>query len=461
MRKRLILILALAFVVGLSVAAYAEVQNIKVSGDLTLQGVARYRYQTDSVDDKEDAFLSALRVRLDADLTDNVATVVRLVNERAWGETSADNTDIDVDLAYATLKEFLYSPLTMTVGRQELRYGNAFIIGDANAASGPADSNYPAASAGHYGMKDLSMMKAFDAAKAVLNYDPLVLDLVYAKIEENDSFESDDVRLMGLNASYALNKDILTEAYLWSRDREWGSTGLTGTEGNGERLNVVGTRVAYSGIKNVTLGLEGAYQFGNHLSDTDLYPDDIRDTSGAPMKAKHRAYGIQLTSSLALPTVKYTPVLNFNWTRLSGDRDQTTKDRFTGWDAMYEDQAQGTIFNRIVGFSNCNLFDVGAAIRPMDDVTLRLNWYHIRLLSTYNTAADSTRRLSGIATDPTTTVVKDKRHLADEIDLGLIYNYTEDVQLGLTAGVYIPGSVYDKTNDNTASQVLGSMKVTF
>ena len=41
MSKRLILILALAFVVGITCAAYAEVQNVKVSGDITVKAVAR------------------------------------------------------------------------------------------------------------------------------------------------------------------------------------------------------------------------------------------------------------------------------------------------------------------------------------------------------------------------------------------------------------------------------------
>ena len=44
MHKRLILILALAFVVGVTMAAYAEVQNVKVSGDLTVKGVARNNF---------------------------------------------------------------------------------------------------------------------------------------------------------------------------------------------------------------------------------------------------------------------------------------------------------------------------------------------------------------------------------------------------------------------------------
>ncbi|MFA5115560.1 MAG: hypothetical protein WC469_05855, partial [Candidatus Omnitrophota bacterium] len=44
MSKRLILVLALAFVVGTTCAAYAEVQNVKVSGDINFLAVARNQF---------------------------------------------------------------------------------------------------------------------------------------------------------------------------------------------------------------------------------------------------------------------------------------------------------------------------------------------------------------------------------------------------------------------------------
>jgi len=460
MSKRLILILALAFVVGIAFAAYAEVQNVKVSGDLLIQGVARNRFDVPirTTPDKERAILSAVRVRIDADLTDNVATTVRLLNERVWGDEAdaVSSTGIGLDLAYVTLKEFLYSPLTMIVGRQELRYGNGLIIGDPDTnAIASTSSALPTT------LKDLSVRKAFDAVKAVLNYDPLVVDLVYAKIEENTTTTSDDVRLMGLNAAYALRKDLLTEGYLWSRDREFGSTGIGILAGNGERLNVLGTRAVYTGIQDLTLGLEGAWQFGDHLAETGLYPDERRTTANN-YKSKVNAYAIQLTSNYVIPRMKkYSPAVNFSYTRLSGDKDRSISDNYTGWNPMFEDQAGGTIFNRIVGYSNAQLINLGGSMKPMDDVTVKLDWYNIRLLQTFNTAADATRDLSGIGADTDATIKGDKSHLADEVDLNLIYDYTEDVQIGLNAGMYIPGAVYDKVNKKTATQVIGSMKVTF
>ncbi|MBI5145156.1 MAG: alginate export family protein [Candidatus Omnitrophica bacterium] len=460
MSKRLILILALAFVVGLAVSAYAAVQNVKVSGDLLVRGAGRNSYQLTDTNEKQDAILSAVRVRIDADLTDNVATTVRLLNERVWGKegtaggaTSENDSDIDLDLAYVTLKEFLYSPLTLVVGRQELRYGNTLIIGDIDTnATATADSNLPSY------WRDLSVRKAFDAVKATLNYDPLVVDLVYAKIEENAVATANDVNLWGLNANYALRKDLTAEGYLWSRDRSWGSTGMTTTPGQGERLNTLGARTVYTGIENLTLGLEGAWQFGDHYASTSLYPDELR-TAGT--KSKVNAYALQLVSNYALPKVKYNPAINLSYTRLSGDKDRSVSDNYTGWNPMFEDQAGGTIFNRIVGYSNAQVLNLGSSMKPMDDLTVKLDWHHIRILQTYNIAADATRDLSGIGADTDITVKGDKKHLADEIDLGLTYDYTEDVQLGLTTGLYIPGAVYDKVNKKTASQVIGSMKVTF
>ena len=147
MSKRLILVLALAFVVSIAVCAYAEVQNVKVSGDLLMRAISRTNFTLNKDDKyKVGGLTSTARLRVDADLTDNVIATVRLLNERSWGANSLGipsgygkiiggivdsvGDSVTIDLAYLTLKEFLYSPLTLTVGRQELRFGNALIIGD-------------------------------------------------------------------------------------------------------------------------------------------------------------------------------------------------------------------------------------------------------------------------------------------------------------------------------------------
>jgi hypothetical protein len=54
-----------------------------------------------------------------------------------------------------------------------------------------------------------------------------------------------------------------------------------------------------------------------------------------------------------------------------------------------------------------------------------------------------------------------KKFAGQEIDLTGTYDYTEDVQFKLLAGIFLPGSSFTRNSDATASEVIGSMKVTF
>ena len=274
MSKRLILVLALAFVVAFSLSAYAEVQNVKVSGDITLMGIERNNLDlaktrptsaTNALYTKDDNAKNAIaitRVRVDADLTDNVSTTVRLINERVWGgeDSSQGDTGIDIDLAYATLKEFLYSPLTMTIGRQELHFGTDFIMGDSGTKYSTKD-HLP------FYEQDLSSRRSFDAVRATLNYDPLIVDVIWAKVVEGSTTVNDDTTLSGINANYALNKQTTLEAYFFDKIKDSGSTKLVPlspyTEiAKGEKVYTAGGRVANTSIKNLALGLESAVQWG-------------------------------------------------------------------------------------------------------------------------------------------------------------------------------------------------------
>src|SRR3989338_11343888 len=150
----------LAVALCLTASVYAETQSVKVSGDLTMRGIFRDQYdyrgsveetdlRTGVTSPNQSWFMSVAEVEVDADLTDNVSTVIRLVNQRDWNvytkNVSSDTTlipngfggytenndefDVVVDLAYVTLKDFIYSPLTLTIGRQDLWFGRGFVIG--------------------------------------------------------------------------------------------------------------------------------------------------------------------------------------------------------------------------------------------------------------------------------------------------------------------------------------------
>jgi hypothetical protein len=142
------LLVAALFVVLASPAAFAAIQNVKVSGDITTSYVDDNSLDLGSEtlgvpngQKTQSIFLTQTRLRVDADLSDNVSTEVGLINERAWNAetcTGNDNCDTNVQLYLATLtlREFLYSPLTLEIGRQTFNYGNGFIMG----AAGPVNS---------------------------------------------------------------------------------------------------------------------------------------------------------------------------------------------------------------------------------------------------------------------------------------------------------------------------------
>ncbi|MEA3328910.1 MAG: hypothetical protein U9Q08_04200, partial [Candidatus Omnitrophota bacterium] len=100
MRKLTIFCMMAALVAFVAAPAYAEVQNVKISGDITLRSVLQSTYDLNGLDDNttnwnhgpaqldtsENAhsFMSTVGINIDADLTDNVSAAIRIMNERDW-----------------------------------------------------------------------------------------------------------------------------------------------------------------------------------------------------------------------------------------------------------------------------------------------------------------------------------------------------------------------------------------
>ena len=462
MSKRLIMVLAFAFVVGITCAAYAEVQNIKVSGDITVIGAMRELdldngnsgASPNNDPDKSQFIAGITRLRVDADLTDMVSATVRLINERLWGEannatSSEDASDIDLDLAYVTLKEFLYSPLTLTVGLQNLRFGNAMIVGDPltnNVA--PLESIFTRTKANE---ADLTMRKAFEAIRATLDYDPLVVDIITAKINENTKTLQDDHDLYGVNMNYRVDDNTLVEGYYFLKymGRELFTTGPR----KPYRVDVIGGRLQTELADNLTYHLEAAWQLGKGA----LNPTGTALVSSA----KRRAFAVETAASVNFPDTQYVPSLTGLYAFFSGQKGDINK-RVTAWEPMYEDQKYGDIANAQFPQSNAHIVGVIGTMKPADDVTLIGEYYAYWWDKKYGDDVDA-----GLATGSVTSVrgdnlwMRHKKFAGSELDLKAIYDYTEDVQIALMTGLFFPGGSFDERNDCIATEVIGSMKVTF
>lgn len=474
MPKRLAILFCAVFAFAAAVPAFAAVQNIKLSGDIDARYISRTDFDltknaTDANDDIN-VFSSVVRVRLDADLTDNVQTTVRLINERNWDRATSATTDIDLDLAYLTLKEFLYSPLTLIVGRQELHFGNDMIIGDgvgdpvAAVVSGAIGTNqttnYTEATGFGSVNGDLAYRKAFDAIRATLNYDPLVIDLVFAKLDENvivSGSNSDDMDLWGINAAYNVggNWKTTAEGYLWSK-MNYAGANLTSVDKT-DRVHTVGARVSTNPCPKLNVQQELAYQFGKKVVAAGVG----RDRS---------AWAAQTMASVT-PGWKHSPVFGMIYSYFSGDANRAATDpdkTYHQWDPMFENQTSGHIINALYPSANSHNMNANLTLKPefLEDVTLRLDFiYQLMAKSGFTAGALNLNDYDGSGYF---FKGEDTKDIGKEFDVNVTYDYTEDVQLGLLAGWYWPGSAINKAQSGgsieqgvTASEAVASVKVVF
>jgi hypothetical protein len=457
MSRFLKLMSVLAIVALIAVPAFAEVQNVKVSGDIDSKMITRTNYDfknytSSTAADTDTWFTSAVRVQIDSDLTDNVSTCVRLLNERDWNaEAVADgsgNTNIALDLASVKMKEMFYAPLTLTIGRQNIRLGNGLVVGDPDTNDASAGTSIMA--------EDLSVRKAFDAVKATFDYNPLVLDVIFSKItagtigtDKND----DDTDLYGINAGYKFNQyNSEAEAYALVRNARSGA-GL-----ESDKTYVYGVRGSLEPISKLVVNGELAMQRG-----------DLRTATATKSRS---AWAADVGAAYAID-YKWSPKVALNYIYRSGqkqvgtsaaDDDTTIVSKYNAWDTMFEDQSHGIIANQIFDGnndgvdSNGSTINVMASVVPVQDLTVAVDYYNFMLAQKWNTSGTITRSLNDGSLNYS---VNSNKNLGQEVDLSLGYDYTEDVKLGLTAGFFLPGKAFSVLNNDMASTVVADVKVNF
>lgn len=486
--KRLITLGIVVTVIAVFAApVLAEVQNVKVSGDIKTTAVQRDNYTLlpsnritsgNVVSDKlntetENFIITQARVRVDADLTDNVSAVVRFLTEYYWdteSNTSDSGDNVDLDLANVTLKEVFYQPLTVTVGRQPLRYGNAFVIGDPDTNTTGAetldDNN-------DFLADDLSLRKSFDAIKAVLDYAPYTVDVIFAKIDESGTTDRDE-NLYGVNVSRQFDSyDAEAEAYWFYYENDTNTApnpdgGATpeATQRPGNEIHTFGARGSMTPIENLNVLGEIAFQRGDY--------DSVSAT-----KRDQDALAFQVAGEYALQNFDWNVAVRAGWTHYDGETRDNTGDH-EGWIPLFEDQSHGVVANYILGGvnggqnSNADILNIGATAEPLEDLTLSVDYYAFwldeKLVSANNTAANNAANgnqgLGWTNLVESTYLMNAENDLGYEVDVALNYDYTEDVRMGLSAGWFVPGDAFEgsssgNTNEETALQVLATLDVAF
>lgn len=455
-------------VVFAAMPALASVQNVKVSGSIDSTWINRENFDlgADIVGDEvQNLFITQTMLMVNADLTDNVSTAVCLINERAWNQKDAENandSDVDIHLAYVTLREMLYSPLTVVVGRQAFHYGNSFIVDSAGTNnSAPTDSGIDLIAG------DLTKQTAQDAIRFIFDYEPLTLELLWSKIDSNTNTlvndDSDDIDLYGANASYELGDSMNTqvEAYFFAKtDKSTDGTGGS-TNSKADTVYVPGLRASTTPIEGLNVSTEIAWQRGNRVASTSL---------GALQNEKRDAMGALFIASYQLPVLEeYKPVAQYAYVYVSGDSNpddrgyvsQSSSNKYTAWDPMFENLSGGTIYNTIFNLSGVHVHAVSLQANPIEDVTTKVTWNGLWLdKKLHSDASFALVQPDGTATGAI-AFNSGEEDLGHEIDVDAIYDYTEDVQIGASLGWYLPGDVFRSTNDDVASQAIVHGNVNF
>jgi hypothetical protein len=157
------------------------------------------------------------------------------------------------------------------------------------------------------------------------------------------------------------------------------------------------------------------------------------------------------------------------------DFDPNNAQRYRGWDPMFENQTFGRIHNALFNQTNQHIAGINATLKPFQDITVKGEYYGYWVAKT---AQDYTKLgvPARTAARPLATQnlwITKEGSLGQELDVTFTYDYTEDVQFKLMGDVFWAGNVFSSSgepntpmarggkSDNAASEVLGSMKVTF
>jgi hypothetical protein len=439
--------------------SFAEVQNVRVGGDVTVRGFHRQNMDLNDSDDNgvqdshDDFFMTTAGINVGADLTENVSAFVRLANERDWNDHSASTAvgDIDISQAYITMKELFYSPITLRLGTQPIVWGRGFVVGSnllpsiAGIGTAAADRNASITP------NEFTDFTAFDAIRASVDLSnlagagmPLSLDYIYIKMDENSTGEPDDVNLQGVNFG-AQFEDLGAEVetyYLNKRDK-------AETSSNDGSVNTIGLRGSIKPVDGAYIYGEAAWQFGRTATDSDL----VRAAG-----ERQQAWAFDLGAEYTLTDVAMTPKAGLEWIFWSGkDHDGAVG----GWDPLargyyttaireFQTGANGGFYptpqaGDTAGATNQHQVAFYGGLKPLEDLSV-------------------SPRLTLFFTDVGTIPVagaKRQSFIGTELDTQVLYNYTEDVQLGLLYGVFKAGDVYRHPNDRTAQEIITTVGVKF
>ena len=440
--KKVSLVVALAALCGLAASTFADVQNIRLSGDIRLRGYylnSAGEDVTTLAQERGDTQLLAQRTRVsvEADLEDHVLVVVTLQADGIWGQATSLNGVNGVDRAWAVgvteayvqLRELFYSPATLKVGRQALNYGTGLIISS-------FDQDYN-----------------FDAGRLVLDYHPLTIDLVAAQLANGQTFqarpEGGQSDLLFLNAKYEVSGSAVkaVEGYFgWASQTVVRPQAFSTDPITTPSPMILGLRTDLSPIEGLTASLEGAYEFGD------------ADAGAAPVAKNISAFIANAALKYTMKGTMWSPSINAAYTFAQGGGNGGRHD-FVPWFDM-ADGYNGYAFAPML--SNIQIFNLGASVKPCANTTLALEgYYYLKADNDSPVFSNPNANIGGLGFVTPNAFNNRSKDLGAEVDAILGYDYSKDVRCQLVYGAFLPENSYKGVASHVVNEVRGELNVKF
>lgn len=378
-------IFVIAAAVTLVSAAYAELQNVSVGGQIRIR--ARYwenmytdnplevripdfflpnrpigpfgaasRYAFDEKTNNRAWVEQTTKLKFSADFTEYVNAVIELDDFEVWGRddfrsdyrTGVDaransSNDVEVLQAYIETNEMFGRPLTLRIGRQQIKLGNGWLVGETQS----------------------TIELSFDGVRAIYTGDGYTIDGWWTKLAERGSTEEDgDTDFYGLSASCtALEGHEFLAYWLYIRDAaslndtnfvapiEWLEDVFNLDNYDPTELHTVGLR-ASGKIAMFDYAAEAAYQFG----DADSVGTLFKPTSFlyGDTDAEFDGWAGEVTLGYTLEEVFWTPRLWVSGLYFSGEDNRDIS--FFEWVNPFDRPEASVSFNRL--FSSIRYYEV-------------------------------------------------------------------------------------------------------
>jgi hypothetical protein len=312
---------------------------------------------------------------------------------------------------------------------------------------------------GNLSAPEYTEINSFDAIKAVLDYDPWTITGIYSKIWGGAIQANDDIDLYGVNVGYKFNayKAEAEGYWFYKKDDQiskWGPIKSTND------VWTVGLRGSVDPIDVITIAAEGAYQGGEYVGSRLQVNNRDRSAMALDVMGECRYW----TEKFA-----WKPKIGAEYIYYSGNKPESnvavSNSAYEGWDPMYRGKFDSAIrefvgryyqssrYASLTGqtpsvldssYQNQHQVVFIGSLQPIESLTLKANYNLFWNQEQYVVQNDKTGGFIG-----------------QEVDLQATWDYTEDVSFGLLCGWYVPGDVYFSGLDDTATDVVGTVKVSF